>query len=154
MSQSLSKIWIHVVFSTKHRKTFLKDPSVRKQLHDYLISLCNQQNSPALIVGGVEDHVHLLINLHKNQSVSSVVEKIKKFSSKWIKTFASSDENLKEFYWQNSYGAFSVSHSNIANVKFYIENQEAHHRKISFEDELRKIFVLYGIDYDERSVWG
>jgi len=66
MSQSLSKIWIHVVFSTKHRKTFLKDPSVRKQLHDYLISLCNQQNSPALIVGGVEDHVHLLINLHKN----------------------------------------------------------------------------------------
>ena len=154
MSQSLSKIWVHIIFSTKHRKAFLKDPDIRNKLHHYLFSLCHQQNSPALIVGGVEDHVHLLIHLHKSQSLSSVIEKIKKYSSKWIKNLVPSDENLREFYWQNGYGAFSVSQSNIENVKFYIENQESHHRKISFEDEMRKIFVLYGVDYDERYVWG
>jgi REP element-mobilizing transposase RayT len=154
MSQSLSQIWVHVIFSTKNRKSFLKDPGIRKLFHNHIASLCNQHGSPALIVGGVEDHVHLLINLNKNQSLSSIIENIKKYSSKWIKALAISDENLSQFYWQNGYGAFSVSQSNVEKVKNYIENQESHHRKISFQDELRKIFALYGVNYDERYVWG
>ena len=154
MSQSLSQIWVHLIFSTKHRKPFLKDPDIRKQMHNYLATLCNQQRSQPLIVGGVEDHVHLLINLHKNQSLSVTVEKIKKYSSKWIKSLADADNNLDQFYWQNGYGAFGVSRSNIEKVKFYIENQEEHHRKLSFQDELRKIFASCGVAYDERYVWG
>ena len=154
MSQSLSQILVHLIFSTKHRKPFLKDPNIRTKIHDYLATLCNQQNCPAIIVGGAEDHVHLLINLHKNQSLSATIEKIKKYSSKWIKTLAVSDENLSQFYWQNGYGAFSVSQSSVEKVKSYIANQQAHHRNLSFQDELRKIFAACGVAYDELYVWG
>ena len=141
-------MWVHIIFSTKNRKPFLTNLEIRKQLHDYLFAICDQYSCPALIVGGVEDHVHLLISLHKNLSLSSIIEKIKKYSSKWIKS------SVPEFYWQSGYGAFSVSKTNIEKVKSYIQNQQEHHRKVNFQDELRKILDSSGIKYDEKYVWG
>jgi REP element-mobilizing transposase RayT len=152
VSQSLSQIWVHLIFSTKKRKPFLKNPELRKRLHHFA-TVCNQQHCQPLIIGGVEDHVHLLINLHKSQSLSAIIEKIKKYSSRWIKTLASEDEYLKQFYWQNGYGAFSVSQSNIEKVKHYIENQKIHHKKVSFQEELRKILSICGVAYDEKYIW-
>ncbi len=150
MSQSLSQLWVHIIFSTKNRHPFLKDALVRERLYDYIKAICHTKNCNAKIVNGIEDHLHILVSLHKNISLSKLVEEIKRSSSKWIKTL---DHSLCQFYWQNGYGAFSVSQSNVERVKWYIKNQREHHQKQSFQDELRKFLVHYNIEYDERYLW-
>lgn len=97
MSQSLAQIYLHVVFSTKHRKPFLKDETLLQQSHAYLAGACKKLDSPSLIVGGVEDHVHILCRQSKNIALKSLVAELKRESSKWIKT---QGPNLSEFYWQ------------------------------------------------------
>jgi putative transposase len=103
---------------------------------------------PALIVGGVADHVHILCQLAKTQSVSNIMERIKASSSKWLKTQGSCT-----FGWQRGYGAFSVSQSHVESVTSYIEKQEEHHRTITFEEEFRLFLKRYRVAYDERYVW-
>ena len=152
MSQSLSQIWVHIIFSTKSRYPFLTETTTQQQVHEYIKTTCHKLQCKTLIVGGVADHVHVLTNLHKNISLSQLVEKIKTTSSKWIKTLDVSNDLLK-FYWQNGYGAFSVSQSNLEAVRLYIENQYKHHQKLSFQDEFRKFLVQYGVTYDEKYVW-
>lgn len=102
------------------------------------------------MIGGIEDHVHALFSLSKNYAVKKVVEEVKKDSSKWMK---SNGPRNKDFYWQNGYAAFSVSQSNMQDVRAYIENQAEHHRKMSFQDELRALFDRHEVEYDERYVW-
>jgi REP element-mobilizing transposase RayT len=115
-----------------------------------MAGICKKWESPALVIGGVDDHVHLLISLSKNHALKTIVEEVKKGSSKWMK---SNGARNSKFYWQKGYGAFSVSQSNVAAVKRYIERQETHHKTMTFQDELRALFHKHGIEFDERYVW-
>ncbi len=103
-----------------------------------------------IVVGGVEDHVHLLCALSRTQSVAEVVKEVKRGSSLWIKT---KKAELEDFAWQNGYGVFSVGFSQIESVQSYITGQEKHHKKISFQDEFRTLLKRYQIEFDERYVW-
>ena len=149
MPQSLVKNLIHLVYSTKHRKPLIP-PEFQDGLYAYQAGIFEQWGSPAIIIGGVEDHVHALFSLSKNHALKKIVEEVKKGSSKWMKTDGPKNN---DFYWQNGYAAFSVSQSNVPQVKEYIRSQEEHHRKITFQDELRGLFDRHQIKYDERYVW-
>jgi putative transposase len=151
MAQSLSRIWIHLIFSTKNRTPFLTDRDIRGHMHAYLATVLRSHDCQTLIVGGVEDHVHALFALSRNYSIAEIVKEIKRTSSGWAKR---KDRTLSKFHWQNGYGAFSVSQSNLAEVVRYIETQEEHHRRVTFQEEYREFMKKYEIDYDERYVWG
>jgi REP-associated tyrosine transposase len=148
MPQSLSKIWTHLIFSTKDRHSFLHDEMIRHEMHAYLASILKSHHCPTLIVGGVSDHIHALFVLSKNHSIATVVYELKRSSSKWAKT-----KGPKKFHWQSGYGAFSVSESHVDVVRKYIEKQEQHHRRRTFEEEFREFLKRYKVDYDERYVW-
>ena len=150
MPQSLAKMYLHIVFSTKNRFPFLSSSDLRKEMHSYLGGALNDLDCPVLTVGGPADHVHILCLLSKNMSLAEFVGEIKRSSSKWVKTKGPS---LRKFGWQNGYGAFSVSQSHVERVRAYIRTQEEHHRHKTFQDELRGFFRAYGMHYDERYVW-
>jgi len=150
MPQSHAQIYLHIVFSTKDRRMFLEDRSIREDLHKYLGGTCNALGYPVLRVGGVADHVHILCRLGRTISVADLVKELKRDSSQWVKTKAPS---LADFYWQNGYGAFSISPSHVEAVRTYIANQEEHHRTESFQDEFRRLLTKYGLEWDERYVW-
>jgi REP element-mobilizing transposase RayT len=147
MPQSLARVLVHLVFSTKHREPFLTTDK-RGRAFAYLGGTLNAIDCPAVIVGGVADHVHLLFVLSRTMPLSKAVEELKKESSKWAK-----EAVHPAFYWQNGYGAFSVSPSNVPQVTAYIENQESHHRILSFQDEFRELLRRHNIAWDERYVW-
>ncbi len=149
MPQSLSRVLVHLIFSTKNRVPILV-PSIRKELHPYLATTLTNNKSPSLRVGGVEDHVHLLFGLSRTHSIAEVVELVKTASSKWIKT---KGREFDEFHWQHGYGAFSVSSSNADDVVRYIEQQDEHHRQRSYQDEFRLFLQKHSVEYDERYVW-
>ncbi len=128
----------------------LLDGAFRKQTHAYLAGICQRQDSPALIIGGVADHVHILNRLGRTIDLAALVREIKRESSKWIKE---NDPRLRGFQWQAGYGAFSISPSHVDALVRYIEDQEEHHRVVSFQDEFRRICKKYGVEIDERYVW-
>ncbi|MBC8871019.1 MAG: IS200/IS605 family transposase [Planctomycetes bacterium] len=150
MAQSLVKNLIHLVYSTKYRKPWIPE-DVQEGLFAYQAGIFRQWESPALVIGGVEDHVHALFSLSKNHALKKIVEEVKKGSSKWMKT--SDGSGNKDFQWQAGYAGFSVSQSNVKEVRKYIENQAEHHRRMTFQDELRALFRRHGIEFDERYVW-
>jgi putative transposase len=150
VSQSLSQIYLHIVFSTKNRRKYLQAKPLRTKTHAYLAGICKNLESPALIVGGVEDHVHLFCRLSKNIAAAVFLRELKRDSSKWIKT---ESPDLAEFHWQAGYGVFSVGASQVDALKNYIANQEAHHQKETFQDEFRRLCGVYGVAIDERYVW-
>ena len=149
MSQSLVKNLVHLVYSTKHRNPWLPQ-EVRERLYAYQAGIFKALESPAIVIGGVDDHVHALISLSKNVALKKVVEEVKTSSSKWMKKKGTENQG---FYWQSGYAGFSVSPSNVDSVRRYIEGQEEHHRTMSFQDELRELFRRHGIEFDERYVW-
>ena len=136
MSHSLVKNLIHLVYSTKHRQRWIPVDR-RDRLFAYQAGILNEWDSPAIVIGGVEDHVHALFALSKNHPLKKIVEEVKKGSSKWMKTDIPRNGG---FQWQAGYAAFSVSQSNMAAVRHYIENQEEHHRRMTFQDELRAFY--------------
>ena len=150
MPQSLAQIYLHLVFSTKERKPFLQDPGIRDELHRYLGGTSNGLDCPVICVGGVADHVHILCELGRSVAVSDLARELKRESSAWLKTKSA---GLKQFYWQNGYGAFSISPSHVEGVRTYIQTQEEHHRKESFQDEFRRLLTKYKLKWDERYVW-
>lgn len=150
MPQSLSQIYLHIVFSTKDRSPFLQDRSLRDRVHAYLAGVGDNLSSPTVKVGGVEDHVHVLCRMSKTLTVANLVQEIKRDSSKWIKELS---PDLAGFYWQKGYGAFSVSPSHVEALAAYIERQEEHHHQESFQDEFRRICEKYNIELDERYAW-
>ena len=150
MPQSLSKIYIHIIFSTKARFAFLAEKVIRQELHAYLAGSLRQRGSDVPIVGGVADHVHILCTLSKNEAISKFIGEVKRSSSKWIKTKGGI---YSKFSWQRGYGVFSISPSEKQRVYEYILNQEEHHHKMSFKEEFRKILEQYEIGFDERYVW-
>ncbi len=149
MGQSLIQLYVHIVFSTKLRKPLLSSNALRERMHAYLAGTCNQQKSPAIVVGGVADHVHLLCRLGKTIDISTLIRELKKESSEWAKT----ELSIRDFYWQNGYGAFSISPNHVEALVSYIKNQEDHHRQESFQDEFRRLCAKYGVEIDERYVW-
>ena len=149
MPQSLVKNYIHITFSTKNRLPLIRD-SIKDELFNYLGGTCKELESQPVIVGGTIDHVHLLVNLSRKMALMNLIEKLKTHSSKWIKT---KGPDFANFYWQHGYGGFSVNPKQIDIVEKYIQNQEAHHHKTSFQEEYRKFLKDYQIDYDERFVW-
>jgi putative transposase len=150
MPQSLAKILVHTVFSTKERRPFLRDKSLREELHHYIGGILNQLDCQPVIVGGVEDHVHILCALSRTCQAAEMVKEVKRGSSLWLKT---KSPNLHDFAWQNGYGIFSIGFSQIETVRDYIAGQEEHHRNVSFQDELRALLKRYAIEFDERYVW-
>ncbi|HEX6961986.1 MAG TPA: IS200/IS605 family transposase [Lacipirellula sp.] len=149
MPQSFASLHVHLVFSTKHRQPFLSD-DLRPRLFEYIGGIARQNDGVLVSAGGTEDHVHLLTSLGRSNSVADAVRLIKTNTSGWIH-----DEfrELREFQWQQGYGAFAVSFSNIDSVKQYLANQEEHHRKRTYQDEFRELLRRHGIDWDERYVW-
>jgi putative transposase len=150
MPQSLAKILVHTVFSTKERRPFLRDKSLRKELHHYIGGILNQLDCQPITVGGVEDHVHFLCALSRTCEAAEMVKEVKRGSSLWLKT---KSPDLHDFAWQNGYGIFSIGFSQIKVVSDYIAGQEEHHHKVSFQDELRALLKRYEIEFDERHVW-
>jgi REP element-mobilizing transposase RayT len=149
MPQSLSAVYIHLVFSTKNRHPFLPDESLRKDLHSFLGGTSKTLECPTLLVGGVEDHVHLLARFGRTITQADWVKELKRVSNLWLRD----EGGLTNFEWQSGYADFSVSQSNLEQVKRYIANQEEHHRKPSFQDEVRALLTKHQVDWDERYIW-
>ncbi len=150
MPQSLVQIYVHIVFSTKLRRPFLRQKDMRDRMHAYLAGICKNLQCTALIIGGVEDHAHLLCRFGKTIALADVIRDVKRDSSKWVKQ---EWKDLADFHWQLGYGAFSVSPGHVEVLKGYIANQEEHHRAETFQDEFRRLCKKYGLEIDERYVW-
>ena len=147
MPQSLANILIHVIWSTKERRPFITD-NIRADLHGYMAGILKNLESSALIINSVTDHIHVLCQLSKNIPACKLVEEAKKNSSKWMKT-----QGEPLFAWQNGYGVFSVSQSNAAAVRKYIEGQAEHHKKSDFREEFRAFCKRHDVPIDEQYVW-
>ncbi|MGD9645769.1 MAG: IS200/IS605 family transposase [Pirellulales bacterium] len=149
MSQSLAKVYIHAIFSTKHREAVLAD-AWREELFQVLGGAANSLGCQSMIVGGMSDHVHLLFQLGRTISLADAISRIKTGASAWVNQTRGLSSS---FHWQNGYAAFSVSQSNLAAVREYIHRQPEHHAKQSFADELREWLRRYEVLWDERYVW-
>ena len=131
MAQTLVSLYVHIIFSTKHRADLIL-PAIENDLFAYLGGIANNNQAKLLAAGGTENHVHLLVSTSKNIALSELVGDLKRDSSKWIKTKGKEFEN---FHWQDGYGAFTVSASSVPDVIAYIRNQREHHRTISLQEE-------------------
>jgi REP element-mobilizing transposase RayT len=150
MPQSLSKIFIHIIFSTRGRYPFIK-PAIEQELFAYIAQVLKEHGAQPMKIDGTEDHVHILCGLPRTMALCDLLEKVKKRSSKWIKT---KGPHYRRFSWQGGYGVFSVGESGVERVKRYIAGQKKHHRTVTFEDEFREFLDRYRVEYDERYVWG
>ncbi len=148
MPQSLSVVYIHLVFSTKERRPFLRDPKLRQSVHAYLGEISKRLDCAPIVVGGVEEHVHLLARLGRTITQADWVKELKRVSNEWIQ-----NHGIADFQWQSGYAAFSVSQSNLELVKDYIVRQEEHHQKRSFQDELRALLRKHQTEWDEKYLW-
>jgi REP element-mobilizing transposase RayT len=147
--QSLTKLYAHLIFSTKNRQPFLDD-EIRPRVHAYLATIIRDLDSPWVVVGGVADHVHILFDIGKMRAPVEFVEQTKRESSKFVKTLGA---QYKDFYWQRGYGMFSVGPTHRDEAEEYVRNQEEHHRVKTFQEEFRAFLNRYGVAYDEQYVW-
>lgn len=149
MSQSLARVPLHLIFSTKHRERLITD-AVRSDLHAYMASVLDNAGCPAILINSVEDHTHVLFELSRTLTISDAVQAVKQESSRWIKT----QTNIpSHFAWQSGYGVFAVSPSNISRVRRYIDSQREHHARIGYQDEFRLFLRKHSMPFDERYVW-
>jgi REP element-mobilizing transposase RayT len=150
MPQSLARIWLHIVFSTKERRAYLQNADIRDEMFRMLGHHAKEAGCPPARVGGWIDHVHVLCGLSRTVTVAELVEVLKRETSKWVKGRAA---DLGTFYWQNGYGAFSVSQSILDQVIEYIDRQPEHHGRMSFQEEFRTLCVKHNVPIDERYAW-
>ena len=149
MANTFTSLHYHVVFSTKQREPWIRQ-KFEQRIWEYLGGIARTNGMTALCVGGVEDHMHILLELHPTMAVSKAMQLLKGGSSKWIHdTFP----ELAGFGWQDGYGAFTVSQSALADTKRYIQLQREHHQGRTFQDEYRAFLRKHGIEYDERYLW-
>ncbi len=149
MPQSLSNLIFHFVFSTQRRKGLISR-EIEPELHKYIAGVLRSKQSRLLTAGGMPDHLHLLVSLDRQISVSEALRDIKSNSSRWIRRKFS---NRNRFGWQTGYAAFSVSFSQIPQVRHYIENQKPRHQKRTFKEELVWLLKMHRVDFDERYLW-
>jgi len=145
MPSTYTSLHYHLVFATKHREPLIA-PAWRAGLHQYMGGVVRENEGIALSIGGVEDHVHLLVGLKPTHRLSDFMRALKTPSSAWAKARC----RVPDFRWQDGYSAFTVSASGIASVRRYIERQEAHHRSRTFRDELIAYLRATGVEFDER----
>ncbi len=148
MSQSLVKIYLHIIFSTKNREDLLPKAYLN-EIHSYIAGVIKNNGCVPITVGGTSNHVHLLCEMSSNITVAELLRLTKASTSKWVKE--KYGEN--DFAWQGGYAALSVSQSNADAVSHYISNQEQHHRKLSFKDEFLGFLKKYKINYNEEYLW-
>ena len=149
MAQSLSKLYIHLIFHIKYDSVKIQSEN-KKALYAYMGSIINDNQSVPILINGTGDHIHILCIMSKNIALAKLTEEIKRHSSRWIKTQGS---GYKSFGWQGGYAGFSVSQSLHDKTKKYIQNQEEHHKKMTFKEELFLFLNEYGIEYDEKYLW-
>lgn len=148
MPQSLVKVLIHVVFSTKNRADLIV-PETEVGLFAYIHGIVENNKSKLIIANGTMNHIHLLISLGRAIGISELIGDIKRGSSLWIKT----QGDYRNFYWQEGFGAFSIGQSQVQGVVDYIRNQKEHHAGSDFKTEFRGLLKKYEVEYDERYVW-
>jgi putative transposase len=149
MSQSLAKIYVHLIFSTNHRERVLSD-DIRHDLHAYIGGILNGLGCAPIEINSEPDHMHILFLLSRTAAISDVAGQVKKSSNDWLRE---QGPRFSDFYWQGGYGAFSVSQSGVQEVREYIRTQREHHQRVSFQDEFRTVLERYEIKFDERYVW-
>jgi REP element-mobilizing transposase RayT len=150
MAHSYVSALFHCVFSTKDRRRSITE-ALEERLWKYMGGIARENKMRALVIGGVEDHVHLLLSLPSTLSIAKAMQLIKGGSSKWVhETFA----EHKDFEWQEGYGALSIGISQVDDTKVYIANQREHHRTKTFQEEYIAFLERHGIEYDPRYVWG
>jgi REP-associated tyrosine transposase len=150
MPQSLAAVYIHLVFSTKDRRPNLADKALRDRLHAEIGEISKRLGCPPILTGGVEDHVHLLARFGRTITQAEWVKEIKRVANLWLKE---QDAKFSEFEWQGGYADFSVSKSNLKDVERYIANQEEHHRRMTFQEEVLAMLQKHGLEWDERYLW-
>lgn len=148
--QSLDQVYLHTIFSTKDRYPFFQTFELQHDLHAYIAKTANNLKCRAIKIGGVSDHVHLLTKLPRTVTIAEIVKETKRVSS--LLLHGRSDE-WKQFHWQSGYRVFSVSASNVEQVKKYISNQEEHHKEVTFKEEYRDFLNRHNVEYDEKYVW-
>ena len=149
MPQSLSKVYIHITFSTKNRDPSI-DENVRQDLWTYLGGICKSLECNPVRIGGYNDHIHICCLLSRKVAQVQLLEELKTGASKWIKTKGT---RYGHFHWQDGYGVFSVNPSEVEKVVEYIDGQAEHHKTRTFQEELLKFLKKYKVDYDERYLW-
>jgi len=149
MPQSLVKILVHIVFSTKDRENLIA-PEIEALLFGYISGVITNKNARLIIASGTADHIHLLVSIGRID-IGKLIGDIKRSSSGWMKL---QDPKYAKFYWQRGYGAFSIGQSQVATVTQYIQNQKEHHSKQTFKEEFRELCIKYGVEIDERYCWG
>jgi putative transposase len=148
MSQSLARLLLHIIFSTKNREPYFANPTIGKDLHAYLAATANHLGSPTISVGGVADHVHLVCALGRTLSVATLVAKVKVSSNQAFK-----GNFPAKFSWQSGYAAFSVAESTLESVVEYVCNQEEQNKRVTFQEEYRAFLDRHHVNFDERYVW-
>ena len=145
MAQTYTELYVQLVFAVKRRRALIK-PEWAGKLFAYITGIVQNRKHELIIINGVEDHIHILIRMHPSQAISDLIRDIKSNSSRFV-----NDNHFVNgaFEWQRSYGAFTYSKSQVPQVKAYIQNQKEHHKKISFKEEMLKIFADLGIDHSE-----
>jgi REP element-mobilizing transposase RayT len=150
MANTYSQIYIHTIFSVKGRQKLISK-NFKDELYKYITGIIRNKGQKLLQIGGISDHIHLLIGIEPDIAISDLIKEIKKSSTIHINK---NKWTAGKFYWQDGFGAFSYSKSQISSVANYIENQESHHKKKSFEEEYKEILEKFGVEYDEKYLFG
>ena len=149
MASTLTKILLHITFSTKGRAALIPE-AIEPDLYAYIGGICRRMESPLLAMNGTADHAHMMVRLCKTVALSDLMLEVKRDSSKWIKE---QDTSLREFGWRDGYFGFSIGESGVDALHAYIANQKEHHKTVDFKDEVRAFLKKYGIEWDERYIW-
>ena len=150
MPQSLSKIYVHLVFSTKGRTETIPKTHLA-EVHAYVAEIFNNHGCPAIQVGGTANHIHILFLLGKQANLSEIVRTVKSSTTRWINE--KNNNPFHKFFWQEGYGAFTYGKSQISNVIGYIQNQKQHHIGKTMQEEYKEFLSIFGIEFDERYVF-
>ena len=149
MANTYTALYYHIIFSTKHRHRWLS-PEIEERVWSYLGGIARENKMTAFQVGGIQDHIHILIGAPPTIASSKATQLLKGGASKWIhETFS----NMRAFAWQDGYGAFTVGKSDVPDVIKYIQNQRQHHRTTTFQEEYLLLLKRHGVEYDERYLW-
>lgn len=146
MATTLTRLLIHIVFSTKQREALI-EPGVEADLYAYIGGICRNMDSPLLAINGTMDHVHMMVSMSKNIALADLLLNVKRDSSKWM------HDRVNRFAWQSGYFAFSIGESGVTALERYIARQKDHHRDVLFVDEVRSFLRKYGVAWDEEHVW-
>lgn len=149
MAGKYLSLLVHFTWSTAGREPWI-EAAMREDLYSFIGGIMKNQNSKLIAAGGMFDHIHLYTSMPSTISIADFVNVVKSNSSRWVHE---SSSRLRNFAWQEGYGAFSVSKSEEGKVVRYIKNQEDHHRKRSFKEELVGLLEKHGIEYDKRYIW-